>query len=101
MTRSGGALLVAGAGLLFAPPVQANPAMCAVNPSVYQSPGVCQTQQAIGGAAAGHSASGHPNQTAPATAGAANSLPSMNGMPCTGLNTGTCIGLQLATPAAG
>jgi len=103
-----GAMLVAGApligavGLLFASPVQANPAMCAVEPSVYQSSGVCQTQQPIGGATkAGQSSSLPANPTGPAPAGNANSLPQTNGMPCTGLNTGMCIGLQLTTPTAG
>ena len=103
-----GAFLVAGAplawaaGLVLASPAHANPAMCAVAPSVYQNPAACQTQQAIGSAAqSGHSALLHANQIDPATAGDANSVPEVNGIPCTGLNTGKCIGLQLTAPTAG
>ena len=108
ITNSVGAALVAGApmtyalGLLFASPATATPAMCAVDPAAYQTPGVCQTaQQAISSATqSGHSALLHASGIAPAYAGDANSLPEVNGIPCTGLNTGKCIGLQLAAPPA-
>ena len=90
-------------GLVFAAPATANPAMCAVDPSVYQTPGACQTTQKPVSSAAqsGNSALLHANQIDPATDENANSLPEVNGIPCTGLNTGQCIGLQLAMPNAG
>ena len=105
-----GAGLVAGApmiyavALLFASPATATPAMCAVDPTVYQTPGVCQTGQHTASAAthSGHSPLLQASGIDPATAGDANSLPEVNGIPCTGLNTGKCIGLQLSSaPTAG
>ena len=90
--------LIGLAGLLSAAPAAANPSMCAVAPSVYQTSGAC----ALPGTAqqTPHSTPSslvQANHTDPATAGPDISLPQVNGIPCTAVNTGTCIG---APPAA-
>ena len=106
-TRLGAGLVVCApityaAGLLFASPATATPAMCAVDPAAYQMSGVCQTAHQPSGAAAqsGHSSLLQASGIAPANAGDANSLPEVSGIPCTGLNSAKCIGLQLAAPGA-
>ena len=94
--------LCGAVGLFFAPPANGTPAMCAVDPAAYQMSGVCQTAHQPSGAAAqsGHSSLLQASGIAPANAGDANSLPEVSGIPCTGLNSAKCIGLQLAAPPA-
>jgi hypothetical protein len=90
--------LICAGGLLSAAPAAANPSMCAVAPSVYQTSGACvlpgTAQQKP------HSPPSsllQANQIDPATAGTNDSMPQVSGIPCTGVNTDTCIG---PTPGA-
>lgn len=83
---------IAVPGLLLASPAGAMPAMCGVDPGAYPA-GVCPTTDS------GHSsllqASGITQHADP------NSLPEVDGVPCTGMNTGKCIGLGLVSPTGG
>ena len=99
--------LCGAVGLFFASPANGTPAMCAVDPAAYGSSEVCQLpsteakQAVITATQSGHSSLLQANRIDQAGAGNPNTLPEVNGIPYTGLNTGKCIGLQFATPTGG
>jgi hypothetical protein len=88
----GFALVVAAAPTLaaFAAPSAGPVAACAPGQTANPATGACEAQPT----------DAPPGGVSYSTPGDSNSLPEVQGIPCTGANTGQCIGLQEDQPAA-
>lgn len=89
--------LTAAAAILSASPAAYAASACSSSPSSQQTTPCPADQNSL--ASIGYSSLLRANHISASAPIAPNSLPEVNGIPCTGKNTGKCIGLQLLQQA--